>query len=67
MYVHSVKDIIGYDVDVVLAHGGELGRDLIHPADSKIIPPMKNYCECIITLVSVQGGTTGSAKLDPLS
>ena len=43
--VCSIKDIIGYDCDDVLANNDIIGPDIIHPADSNILLPMKNYCE----------------------
>ena len=52
-----VKEIIGYSVDEIIAGNGNIGADLLHPAYSNILAPMKNYCESLLSLKFCTFGT----------
>ena len=41
---HSVKDIVGYDPEVILATDANVD-DFLHPSDYDIMLPMRKFCK----------------------
>ena len=40
----SIKDVVGYDPEVMLAADVNVG-DFLHPSDQGVILPMRNFCK----------------------
>ena len=42
-----IKEFVGFSADELIASNENIGVDLLHPAYSNLIAPMKNYCESL--------------------
>ena len=47
---HSVKDVVGYDPEVILAANVDVG-DFLHPSDQDVILSMRKFCKWGLCLI----------------